>query len=332
MSNKRLPHKSFTPYLALLGTIIIWAAALPVIKITLEEVPPFTFLLLRFTLVAILMLPVVAYETRTNPIHRADIKNLILLGIFGQASLALLFIGLKYTSTIDTALIGTAAPLMTIFAGHYFYHDKVSKVTKFGVAIATLGTALVVFEPILMGGINHNSTATELRMLGNILVVIYNVFSSIFIIFSKVVMGTLTKEVKGVMRYLHVNPMKKDYSPTLLTGITFYVGLAAIIPLALFENLGYFGPISFSIYAIDNVAIAGILYMAILSSIVAYIAYQWGIKGVDATDTAIFGYLGPLFTIPFSFLLLGEIPTRLALMGATIIAMGVFIAEKYRKV
>lgn len=326
--------KSFAPYAALILATAIWAAALPVIKITLNDIPPFSFLLLRFLVVAVVMLPIMFFELKTTPIHRKDIKNLVLLGIFGQAALAFIFWGLKYTTAIDTALIGTAAPLITIFAGHYFYHEKVNNMVKFGVAIATLGTALIVFEPILgqqtiAGDAVQNHIG--LRMFGNVMVILYNVAFSIYIIFSKVIMGQLTKEVRGALKFFHVEPMKKEYSPTLITGVTFYVGLAAIIPFAIAENMGYFGVSGMDFSTLTWVPIAGILYMALLSSIVAYIAYEWGLKGAEATDSAIFGYLGTLFTIPFSLVMLGEIPTKAATFGAFVIAVGVVIAEKYKR-
>ena len=237
MKRPHLPKKSLFPYFALLLAVGIWGGALPVIKITLDYIPPFSFLFLRFLLVAIVMLPVIFIETKKTPIHKKDIKNLILLGVFGQASIGFIFWGMKYATAIDTALISTTAPLMTIFAGHHFYKEKVGKMTKFGIAIATLGTAFIVFEPILesSAGIIAGGNIC-LRLFGNLLVVLYNVNFTIYVLFSKVTMGKLTKEVRSALRHFHVRPMKRIYSPTLTIGVTFYVGLAAIMPFSIAEN------------------------------------------------------------------------------------------------
>ena len=274
------------------------------------------------------MLPVVFIELKANPIHKKDIKNLILLGIFGQASLAFIFWGIQYTSTIDTAIIGTFGPLLTIYGGYKFYNEKISHKTKVGIAIATIGTALVVLQPILESGLSGGEDIM-LRLFGNFLIVAYTVFFTIYVLYSKVVMGRATKDMKSFLRHIHVEPMKKHYSPTLSTAITFYVGLAVIIPFAFLENAGYFGEVLNPVN-LDTMAWLGILYMALISSIVAYIVYEWGIQHADISDGAIFGYLGPLFTLPFSYLMLGEIPSSLALIGATILTIGVFIAEKYK--
>ncbi len=330
MYKPHLPKKSFAPFFALILATVIWGGALPVIKLTEAYIPPFSFLLLRFILVCILMLPIVFIELKATPVHPKDIKNLILLGLFGQASLAFIFWGVKYTSTIDTALISTVAPLMIIFAGHHFYNEKVTYMTKWGVAIATIGTALIVFEPLITKSNVVQDVPANLRLLGNFLVVMYNILFTIYIIYSKVVMGKMTNEVKSFLKFIHVEKMQRAYSPLLSTAITFYVGLAAMIPFALFENLGGSGMTGIDFSKLTVTPILGIVYMAVLSSIVAYIAYEWGLSHSDVADGAIFGYLGPLFTIPFSFLLLGEIPTNTAVFGSIIITIGVVIAEKYK--
>jgi len=70
--------------------------------------------------------------------------------------------------------------------------------------------------------------------------------------------------------------------------------------------------------------------MALLSSIVAYGVYQWGLKYLEAQETAVYSYLGLLFNIPAAFLILGEIPTQQMAVGAVVIAVGVVIAEKFK--
>lgn len=328
MKRKNLSNLTLYAYAALILSTAIWGGALPVIKITESYIPPFTFLLFRFILVCLLMLPVIILGVKTNPVHPKDIKNLMLLGLFGQGSLALIFIGVNYTSSIDTAIIGTIAPLLVIFAGHYFYHEKVNLLTKVGIAVATVGTLLVVLEPIMAGATEGGDTKT--RLYGNLLVLLYNMCFAVYILYAKVVMGKSTHNIKSFLRHLNVEPMRKAYSPMFSTAVTFYAGLAVTIPLALMEHAGVFGPKTFEFGMLTIEPVLGILYMAVLSSIVAYVSYEWGLKYAGVSDSAIFGYLGPLFTLPFSYILLKEVPSELALVGSFIITIGVVIAEKYK--
>lgn len=324
-------HKA---YFALLLATAIWGGATVVIKITLSYIPPFSFLLYRFLLVAIVMLPIMVVELKRTSIDKRDLKNLILLGLFGQASLAFIFLGIKYTTALDTAIIGTVAPLLTIAAGHFFYKERISKIAQIGIIIATFGMLIVVLEPVFESWA-HQSTNIESgiqRIIGNLFVLLYNLSFTLYILWSKLTMGKKSANLNKTFKLFHIKPMHKVYSPILHTTFSFYVGLTAIIPLAVLENLGYFGNQTFVLSNLKAPVIFGVLYMAIFSSIVAYLAFEWGLKKAEVSDQALFGYLGPLFTLPFAYILLKEVPTSVNLIGAVIIAIGVVIAEKNKHI
>jgi len=101
-----------------------------VIKYTLSYIPPLTFLFLRFLIVCIILLPYTIYEVQKVKVDPRDYFNFFLLGIFSQSSLALIFIALKYTTSIDNATIGILGAVLSIAAGSYFYKEKISKIYK----------------------------------------------------------------------------------------------------------------------------------------------------------------------------------------------------------
>lgn len=316
------------PYSALILAVAIWGGAIPVIKATTEHISPFTFLFLRFLLVCIIMLPVMVVLVKRSPFDKRDYKNLVLLGLAGQSSIIIIFWGINFTSALDAAIIGTLAPLLTIAAGQYFYGDRLNKLTKIGIFIAVVGMLVVVLEPILSD--SHAGYDVGRRIFGNILVVIYTLLFTLYIIWSKMVMGGKSPNLDSVFKHIHLKPMKKVYSPVQHVSFAFYVGLVSMLPFALLESRGAFGSQLFSISDLSTTSVLGIIYMAIFSSIVAYISFEWGLKNAQVSDEAIFGYLGPLFTIPFAYIILGETPTTMNIVGGLIIAVGVVIAEKYK--
>lgn len=89
--------------LALLSMTIIWGVSFPIVKIVLGNLPPALFLLLRFSLALIVIIPLI----RRN--NFADFRNTLLpgtiLGLF--LSLGYLFqtIGIVYTSATKNAFI-----------------------------------------------------------------------------------------------------------------------------------------------------------------------------------------------------------------------------------
>ena len=322
---RTLPKRHLA-FAALLVATAIWGVATPIIKLTLSHISLFSFLFFRFLVVCCILLPVTALELKRNPIDKRDLTNLFVLGLLGQASIILIFIGIKYTSSIDAAVIGIMAPLFVIWAGHFFYREKGKSQVKLGIAIATLGTLFVVAEPILT---EHGfSLSVWLRLGGNALVILYNLCFAAYIILSKHVMGKESDQVDGALSTFGLKPMRKEYSPLLHTSITFYVALLVIIPLFVLESVGMLGGDTFHTGNWSVFALSGILYMALASSMIAYFSFEWGLKTAKVADSAIFAYLGPLFTLPASFVLLGEIPSKFVLAGVALAAVGVVIAEK----
>lgn len=325
-----MPPKKYFAFIAFLLATLIWAVATPVIKITLTHIPLFSFLFFRFLIVCILLLPPLFLQLKRIHVDKRDLLNLFVLGLLGQASVILIFAGLKFTGAVDATIIGIVSPIIVIWAGHYFYHEQIKTRLKIGLALAATGTLLVMVEPLLSAG--GNGPAVLARIGGNILVLLYSVTFAAYIVLSKRVMGKDTLELKGTARFFGLTAMRKDYSPFLHTSLSFFVALIVTFPFFILETLGFLGSQTFYTGSWDTVALLGILYMAIFSSIVAYMAFGWGLRTARVLDSAVMGYLGPIFTLPAVYLLLGELPTKTAIVGSVIIAAGVLVAERHKKV
>lgn len=322
MFKSKLPDNLLKGYIFILITTIIWAAAGPIIKYTLDYIPPLTFLFLRFLIACIIFLPYTVYEIQKVRINPKDYLNFFILGIFSQTSLALIFLALNYTTAIDNAVIGILGSIMSVVAGKYFYNDKVNGNTKKGLLLASIGTLIVVMEPLIIdGGNNVNITH---RLIGNSLLFLYNVVWVLFIIWSKMSMGETSKLLKKSLSFIHLKPMTKSYPPTLITAVCMFVGLFTSVPLAMIEISNGNG---FNVLELGINGVLGLLYMSLFSSLVGYILYQKALEYVKTSDIAFFHYLSPLFTLPVAFVLLGEIPTRIVVAGSIIIAVGVYIGE-----
>ncbi len=323
---KTIPGSFMKVQAAFLGANLIWGAASAVIKYTLEYIPPFTFLFLRFLIVCVIVLPITAYQLKKEPIHKNDYLNFFLLGLFSQTTLILPFVALKFTSALDYTIIGVMASVLTVYAGHYFYKDRINKGIKAGLVLASLGTILIVLEPVLWG--NGSTNTVPERILGNVLGLFYAITWVIYVIWAKFSMGERSGLLKKTLGFINIKPMTGKYSAATVVLLSFYVGLFTLIPLAVLENLNVAGNITFNLLTIDIKGVAGLFYMAIFSSIVAYWLNHWGLEKAKVSDFAIFGYLAPVFTLPFAYLLLGELPNTLMLIGTALIAAGVVIAEK----
>jgi len=330
MPKKQLPNTFPTQYqrvmIAFLGAHLIWGAATAVIKYTLDYIPPFTLLFLRFLIVCIFVLPILSHQLKKEPINKKDYLNLFLLGVFSQTALVIPFVALKFTTALDLAILGVMGAVLTVYAGHYYYRDKINGWVSWGLFLASAGTLLVVVEPLLL---SHNNEVSMLeRTLGNILAFFYALLWVVYVIWTKYTMGEGSEKIKRTLRFLHLRPMTRNYSATIITLSSFFVGLATLTPLAIIENMGIGSTQNFDILTIDIRGIAGLFYLAIFSSIIAYWLNQWALHKGKASDYAIFSYLAPIFTFPFAYILLGELPNSLMFVGGILIAIGVFLAEK----
>ncbi len=325
-AHKKNSSKKLKAYGALTLVTILWALAGPVIKITLEEVPPMHFLFFRFLLTCAILLPYMVLYLMRHPIKSREIPTLIVLGILGQTSLALTFLGYQYATALDASIITLISPILAIGAGHYFFNEKITKRTKLGIIVASIGTAVIIMEPIFSAGTSMHTK--EYRVLGNILILLGTLSFLVYMLWTKYAFGEKSPRIKAMFAKLHLLRIKGDITPTVLAFITFYVGLMTIIPLTIMEATQKLGNHEFEPQNVTWRGIGGILYLAVFSSLVAYTLFQWAITKVSVADTAFFNYLSPLFTLPFAYILLTEIPSASTLVGGAVVGMGVLIAEQ----
>src|SRR3972149_11774461 len=98
---KKAPPTTVTfAFLALIAANLIWAAAGPVIKLTISFIPPFTFLFLRFLTVCVLVLPYTLVGLSKTVISPKDYWKILILGVFSQSSIIFIVFGLKYTTAV----------------------------------------------------------------------------------------------------------------------------------------------------------------------------------------------------------------------------------------
>ncbi|MBI4091150.1 DMT family transporter [candidate division WWE3 bacterium] len=331
----------------LILTTIIWGAAGPIIKYTLEYVPPFTFLFLRFLTSTAVILPFMIFEERQNPVSKKDILNLVILSFLGGTlTLGFTFYGFKYTSSLDASLIGALSPIFILIASSRLLGEKITKNEKIGSAVAIIGTLVVALQPLLEKGSASTNSQALSQILGNLFIVVSLLTWTAYTIWSKKILDHIPSKLGFIFHYLHLRSTMKQYSPIFMTAVLCVVSLITFAPLSLYEIYQIKNqqePIPFSnqslnplanTYAFPNLPaemikpLLGILYMGVFSTLVAYGLYEWAIKEIPVAETAIFAYLQPIFTIPFAYVIVGERITFWYLIGGLIVLAGIYLSER----
>lgn len=300
MNNQRL-----LAYLLLLGTTIIWGFALPIIKFTLTDFPPITFLTYRFFISLLIALPIFVLVDDKIPKAKPGEWFLIILAglLVSSINLGLLFWGIDNTTALASTLIGLSSPIVIVFAGIIFLRERVTGQEKLGLVIAFLGSLFVTISPSVL----NQPGAT---VFGNALIIVANLAWVAYLIICK--------------RVLY-----DKVSPLFLATSSFVLGFLSLLPFAIAEQ-GSLANLVYTIADQPTPSQLGVFYIAAISGVVAYWLYQEGQKRIEISEATIFSYLNPIFAAPLAILWLGESVTTPFLIGAVVIATGVVIAE-YKK-
>lgn len=279
--------------LALIISNLIWGAAPPIFKWTLQEVGPFTLAFLRFYLAAVIIFP---FAVKHLKIARNDLPKLIAAAFLGVTiNISFIFIGLTYSPSINAAIIGSAGPIFLIFTSMFFLKEKVSKKVLYGSYIALIGVLLIIAKPFFTSGIN-------LRIVGNLL-------------FVASLIGTLGQTIilkKFISRY----------NPITITFWIFFISMISFLPMFVreVEVQGFLTDLSMK-------GTLGIVFGAVGTSACSYFLYYWALKYLPASETGVFTYIDPVITVLIAAPLLHEYPDIYFLFGALLVFGGLYIAE-----
>lgn len=295
--------KRVRSYIYLVLVAAIWGIAGPVIKFTLKELSPFTFLAYRFFITSLILVPImIATKTKFPKESRKNLTLLILSLLGTTINLGFLFVGLKFTTVLDQTFISETGPIFTILASSIFLKDRITKKEKIGITLTFLGTIFIIVQPLIDNGFMSLD-----NLFGNILILLANISWVAYVIISK-------------------KQLREKVSPLTMAVSNFFVGFITILPLAVLENHGAQNLIS-NLTNINIHTHLGVFYMAIISGALGYYLFQLGQKSIESSEAALFSYLQPIFATPLAIFWLKEELSSGFALGAIIIILGIFIAE-----
>ncbi len=115
------------PQLALLVSTLIWGATFPATKAVLDQIPPFSFLFLRFLLGMLLTVGVFLMLRNRFRLDRALLRRSAIATVFLFLGYALQTVGLQYTTASNSAFITALyVVLVPLFLRRFQTHTWVS--------------------------------------------------------------------------------------------------------------------------------------------------------------------------------------------------------------
>lgn len=304
------------PYMAVIIAMLCWSVSGIAIKQALIVLPPFTMIVMRFTLAILLMLVVgLCFQKnkmlRLQLIVRKDVPLFLLAGVF-QPFLYYLLETFSYDAlgspTIAEALLSTSPLLSPLFAA-VFLRERVTRNNIVGILISTVGMLLLV----LVGSANFS--------LGNP--------CGILLAFGAVTTAVLYTVI--------LRRIPKTYSDL---SIVFWVQLVSLLffyPVwACTEGMGEMVElVANNQPLIENsqivTSLACVAYLSVFASVIAFILFCYTVRQIGVTQTNAFNNVRPIFTALFMLLLFGEQLPWGKWMGIILIILGLFVCQKQEK-
>lgn len=291
---------------AILATIFaqsIWGFAGPFVKVTLDTAPPISFLFLRCLLATIILF--VIYELKFaksyTKITWPDKRDLFLAAITGVfLNTILYFVGQKLTTVTDAWTIYSAGTIFVVVYCYLFERERLPKLTYIGVAVAFIGTLVIIGSPFLQIGSGS--------LTGNLLI--------------------LGSTIMGACSYMVIKRLINHVHPLVIAYYSFLWSTVLLVPFFIWDftkNPTWLGHISPS-----EIGVIG--FLAIGSSVIAYSLSNWGLRYLSPSIAATIGYWSPIIAIGLSIAFLNEKPTIYFGVGSILIVIGLIFAEtRHRK-
>ena len=275
--------------------LLISSGTFLVAKQALTDFPPLVLALLRFSLATAVLWPAVRLLKPTERIRREDYPRVMLLGLLGvPLNQGLFLIGMKWASASHAALLYALTPafMVMIFAVRGRAVPKLAQIA--GVLVAFAGVALLLFQRGLH--FDRHSVLGDLLVLGAVVV--------------------------WAAYLIAGRSLSRRYGPLLVTAEALKAGTLMFLPIGLVALWGFHPA------AVSTRGWLGLLYLALLTSVVNYVQWFWALQYLKAATVGMLTNIQPLVAAGMAWVFLHEALPGGFLMSTALVLLGVWLARQ----
>jgi len=260
-------------------------------------VPAASLSLVRWLLVA-LVLGVCAgrHVIRDWPVLRQRLPLMLFLALMGGSIFGTMqYVTLQYTTALNMGVVGSISPVFIVAASWLLFGDRLGGLQLFGVFVSLTGV-LAIMSQLSLQRLLHLSFN-----FGDLLIIVNMAFWAIY------------------CACLRLRPNVHAMS------FLFVFALASalfVLPFAVWEfAIGWR-------LLLEPLTVFAVVYAALVTSLLAYVAWNRGIELVGASRASAFLHTIPLFAAVFATSLLGERLYPFHVVGFALILAGVTLAAR----
>jgi drug/metabolite transporter (DMT)-like permease len=281
------------PYLLLTLSAFLWSGNFVISRAMNGVIPPAGFVFWRWLVALIVLAPVAVPRLRREwPIVRANLPVIALCGLFGVTLFNfLIYLAMHYTTAINAVLVNSSIPVFILMFGRIIYGQRVSLRQHLGIALSLLGVATIILHGDLAAirGLSFNR--------GDLLVVLAAIAWALYSL--------------ALRRY------PQGLNPFVFLFAIAACGLVMLAPIYGLEMAGG------QMMTFNLPTVLSIGYVGVFASIVAFAAWNSGLRTVGAHLGGQFIHLMPVFSTLLAVLFLGERLRTFHLAGIALIFSGI---------
>lgn len=296
--------RRLTPATALLLTVppLMWAGNAVVGRLVRDDIPPFTFNLLRWLLALVILLPLASWVLRSSSPMWAYWRRFALLGLLGVGLYnTLQYLALQTSTPLNVTLVASSMPLWMLTIGAVFFDARVSRQQLLGAVLSIAGVAVVLARG-------------ELAQLLELRLVIGDVFMLAATFCWASYSWLLSRQAEPPV-------IRNDWAAFLLAQVALGVMWSAVF------TSGEWALTDAQIRWSGSL-LAALLFVAVGPAVLAYRCWGLGVQRAGPAVAGFFANLTPLFAALMSTLFLGEVPQLYHLAAFALILAGILVSSR----
>jgi drug/metabolite transporter (DMT)-like permease len=286
-------QKKFAVAAAYLVLCVIWSSTWLVIRVGLQDLPPISFVALRFVIAVAILLLISVGRVRLTPERSGDFFLLAYTGLLMfSVNYALLFWAELYVSSGLSAVLQATIPIFGMVFAHYILPSEPLRWQRVAGALLAVGGVAVICSRLLnLGGI--------LAFWGGV----------------GVVFGAASAAFSNVM----LKKRALQMAPAMIAAWQMIFGVAPLVAAGFIVDGN---PIHLHW---TKSAWLCLLYLAIPGSALTFILLYWLLPRMSVTNLQTISLITPPGAVMFGWLLGGETFSLWSLVGGALVLAGVWM-------
>ncbi len=267
-------------------------------KVIVGVFPPLVWAATRLSISTVFILMIALAARRTRPVLNFEFfKSILGLALLGTViNQSAFLVGLKHTSSTNSAILNTLIPIFTLLIVTVRKQEALSIRRVVGFASALLGVLVIrKFE---------NFQISDQSVVGDLLTMLNCLSYALFLSFGKNFMG--------------------KHDSIWITFWLFFTGSIGLTVLAVPDLVQFQMPIMTpTLWAAAIFAIFG-------ATLGTYFLNIWALKHAKSTQVALFAYLQPIVAASFAWVVYSDVPTLRTWVASGLIFVGMLLGMKAR--